>query len=68
MTVNNRIKQFIRDNHLKQSTIAEDMGIDPAKLSQIVRGNRKINPDELVTFCRVVHTEPNVLLGFENAS
>lgn len=64
MTVNSRIKQFIQDNHLKQSSIAHDMGINTETLSAIVRGQRKIDPDELVSFCRVVKTDPSYLLSY----
>lgn len=63
--LNEQIRQFIEDKHLKQSSIAHEMGMDPSKLNAIIKGRRKMDVEEFVRFCEVTNTDPKTLIYYK---
>ena len=66
MTLNERMKQYIFDNDLKQSTIAKKMGILESKFSMMLNGKRKILADDLRSFCKAVKESPELFIPFND--
>lgn len=47
-------KEYMRQNGIKQSYVAEKMGISPQILGQILNGNRKIEAKEFFDLCEAI--------------
>ena len=52
--VGKRIQQYIKDNGVKQTYLAERVGITDAKLSCIVNGQRDIDCIEYAKICKAL--------------
>lgn len=55
--VGKRIQQFIKDNGIKQTYLAEKVGFTDAKLSAIVNGQRGIDCVEYARICKALGAE-----------
>lgn len=60
-----RMKNYILKNHLKQNSIAQDMGLLPSTFSMILNGERRITADELGDFCKSVRQSPELFLDYK---
>jgi transcriptional regulator with XRE-family HTH domain len=52
MTVNMKLKNYIKDNGLKFGFVAEKSGIDPKKFSRLINGHQKLTVDEYENICK----------------
>lgn len=55
--VGKRIQQFMKDNGIKQTYLAEKVGFTDAKLSAIVNGQRGIDCVEYARICKALGVE-----------
>lgn len=51
MNINTKLKQYIKDNGLKYSYVAEKSGINNKKLSRIINGHSKLTVEEFELIC-----------------
>lgn len=49
--VANNIAEYIREKGIKQSAIAEYLGIKQQTMSDIINGNRNLKADEYIDIC-----------------
>lgn len=52
--VGTRINKYLLDNGIKQSFVAEKVGISPAKMSAICRGERSLDCVLYYEICKVL--------------
>ena len=64
MRVNERVKKYIDDNHMKQVSISRDMNIPNPIFNAMVNGKRKMYADDLESFCRVVGVSADLILSY----
>ena len=48
------IKEYMRKNGIKQSYVADKIGMPPQVLGQILNGNRKIETKEFFVLCEAI--------------
>lgn len=63
-----RMKNYIVENHLKQSSIAKDMGLLESTFSMMLNGKRHITADQLGDFCKSVKKSPELFLDYKEKS
>ena len=63
-----RMREFIDKRHLKQSSIAQDMGIKESTLSMMLHGKRNITLENFRRFCCSVNARPEEFCDFVNFS
>lgn len=61
-----RMRQFIDVHHLKQSSIAKDMGISKSTLNMMLHGKRNISIENFKKFCCSVNARPEEFFDFIN--
>ncbi len=64
MRVNERVKKYISDNHLKQIAIAKDMNMPNPIFNAMLNGKRKMYADDLKEFCKVVGVSADLILSY----
>ena len=64
------IYEKLREARLKlgfsQDYVANCLGISRSAVTQIELGNRKVNSDEITSFCKLYHLSADYLLDTEN--
>lgn len=60
--VGKRIQQFIKDNGIKQTFLADKVGFTDAKLSSIVNGQRGIDCVDYARICKALGVEYGTFL------
>ena len=68
MRINEKVKMYIEDNHLKQVSISKDMGIPNPIFNAMLNGKRKMYADDLEAFCRVVGVSADLILKYKDSS
>lgn len=63
MKVYERIKTHIKDEGLKQKSVAKKAGYSEKQFSAMMRGARKINADDYEKICVALGKEPNDFMG-----
>lgn len=63
-----RMKKYILDNHLKQRSIAKDMGMIPSTFSMMLNGKRHVTVDDLEKFCKSVKAPPELFISYKPKS
>lgn len=61
MVVDN-INNYMRENGIKQKTVAEKSGISKCALSATLTKNRKLTADEYEKICTALGKEPNFFM------
>ncbi|MEG1502413.1 MAG: helix-turn-helix transcriptional regulator [Anaerovoracaceae bacterium] len=64
MRINERVKQYICDNHLKQISISDNMGIPNPIFNAMLNGKRKMYVDDFEKFCNAVGVSADFILGY----
>lgn len=60
MDISGHINTVINEKGLKQSFVANAVGISPDRFSKILNSNRKLLADEFLKICTVLDIDPNV--------
>lgn len=60
MSTNERLRKIIEERGLKQSYIAQIVGISCDRVSKILNGNRKMLADEFLLICTALNIDPNI--------
>ena len=63
MEIYERMKQYINDHHLKQSSIAEEIGLSRSIFSMMLNGERRVLATDLEKFCKAVEEPPEKFLN-----
>lgn len=66
MDTQNRIAQYITDNGIKQSFVADKSGINKVRLSVILTGKSRMFADEFVKICQALNKTPNDFMKIED--
>lgn len=64
----NAMKAAIRRSGYKDKFVAEKMGIEPRKLSDILNGRKIIDEKIILSFCNALNVEPNELFGYDRSA
>ena len=59
------MKQYIIENHLKQGSIAKDMGLLESTFSMMLNGKRHVTADDLGEFCKSVKQSPELFISYK---
>ena len=59
-------QEFLIPLAISQSQLAEKIGVDRMRISEIIRGARKITPDTALRFAAFFDTTPKFWLGIQN--
>lgn len=65
MTITEKIKTYLKENGISQSSIAKKIGLTPSKLSLSLSGRRALTLQEFEGICRVLRIPPNKFAGGE---
>lgn len=65
MRTHERMRQYILKNHLKQSSIAKDMGVLESTFSMMLNGKRHVTADDLEKFCQSVKQSPELFISYQ---
>lgn len=63
MSINKRIKKYIKDKNISQVELSEMTGISITKLCMVLNGRRKISLDDYVTICKALNARFETFLG-----
>ena len=61
------VKKIIESRGLKQSYIAEKVGLNPKTFNALLNGRKTFDVSSVVPICRALDITPNQLLGFETS-
>ena len=59
MEVQEKVKQYIQNNGIKQSFLVEKTGLSKDIVSAIINKKRKMSADEYELFCKALNKTPN---------
>ena len=59
MEVQEKVKQYIQNNGIKQSFLVEKTGLSKDIVSAILNKKRKMSADEYELFCKALNKTPN---------
>lgn len=62
MKVYERLANYIRENGIKQSYVAEKSGIPENALSMILNGKSRLDADKLENIILALNIEPNLII------
>ncbi len=59
------LEEFLTPMHLSQNKIANDMGVPPRRINEIVHGKRKITADTALRLAHYFEMSPQFWLGLQ---
>ena len=59
MVVQSKVAQYIEEQGIKQSWLAQKTGLTDNMISGILNGKRKMTADEFVRICKAIGKNPN---------
>lgn len=59
------LEEFLTPMHLSQNRIANDMGVPPRRINEIVHGKRKITADTALRLAHYFKMSPQFWLGLQ---
>lgn len=62
MNLNLQLKEIVEARGIKQTYICKNTGMSADSVSRILRGERKITGEELLTICELLDIDPRTLL------
>ena len=62
MEINERIKQYLVENGIKQSFLAKKMNMSKFTMSSLLNGKRKITAEELNDIGKALNVNPTIFL------
>lgn len=60
-----RMKKYIIDHHLNQSSIAREMGMLKSTFNMMVNGKRHVTAEDLEKFCNAVEAPPELFIDYK---
>ena len=66
MNYKKRLKDLREDRDIKQSQIAELLGVKQSAISKYERNEREYKIDDLIKLCKFYNVSPEYILGFTN--
>ena len=64
----NAMKAVIAKSGYKSKAVAEKMGIEPRKLSDILNERKVIDEKIISSFCNALDVSPNELFGYDESA
>lgn len=68
MIIAKKIYSIIKENHYKQSAIANACGYDAKKFNDMLKGRKLIKPDDIVPICLALKITPNELFEYRHVA
>lgn len=65
MSASNNVKKIIEERGLKQSYVAQKVGMHPKTFNALLNGRKTFDVIYLTPICEALDITPNELLGFE---
>lgn len=65
MKASSNVKKIIEDRGLKQSYVAQKIGLHPKTFNALLNGRKTFDVVYVVPICKALGITPNQLLGFE---
>lgn len=65
MTVEDQIYAMMKQNGVKQATVARALEMAPQQLNEILKGRRPLRARHILPICKTIGCEPNELFGYE---
>ncbi len=65
MVVQSKVAQYLEEQGIKQSWLAQKTGLTDNMISGILNGKRKMTADEFVRICKAIGKNPNDFMGGE---
>lgn len=59
MVVQSKVAQYLKEQGIKQSWLAQKTGLTDNMISGILNGTRKMTADEFVRICKAIGKNPN---------
>lgn len=59
MVVQSKVAQYLKEQGIKQSWLAQKTGLTDNMISGILNGKRKMTADEFVRICKAIGKNPN---------
>ncbi|MBQ1555295.1 MAG: helix-turn-helix transcriptional regulator [Clostridia bacterium] len=59
MVVQSKVAQYLEEQGIKQSWLAQKTGLTDNMISGILNGKRKMTADEFVRICKAIGKNPN---------
>lgn len=59
MVVQSKVAQYLEEQGIKQSWLAQKTGLTDNMISGILNGKRKMTADEFVRICKAIEKTPN---------
>ena len=63
LDVRDCIEPAIKKSGMKKISVAEQAGLSQQQMSDIIGKRRRLDSNELVSICNVLHITPNEMLG-----
>ena len=66
MVVQSKVAQYLEEQGIKQSWLAQKTGLTDNMISGILNGKRKMSADEFVCICKALGKNPNDFMEESN--
>lgn len=66
MVVQSKVAQYLEEQGIKQSWLAQKTGLTDNMISGILNGKRKMTADEFVRICKAIGKNPNDFMEVNN--
>lgn len=68
LSVSSKVKKEIENKGLKQSYVAQKIGMNPKTFNGLLNGRKTFDVSYLIPICKAIGISPNELLGFSEES
>lgn len=65
ITIAQKMKNYISDHHLKQSSIARSMGVNITTFNMMLNGKKKVYAEEMIDFCNTIGIKLDELVAYD---
>ena len=59
-------EEFLKPLNITPYTLAKEIHVDQTRISEIIKGKRRITPDTAIRFGKYFETSPQLWLGLQN--
>lgn len=68
MIINERLREYVESNGIKQSFLCNETGLSSDTISRILLSKRKITGEELLLICEALNIDPRSLMPLKAVS